>query len=320
MATAIQAKVPVVPVTPTLPKAASTLKVVAVWLVLCGIWGSTWLVIKVGLNDLPPISFAGIRFVLAAVLLLGGSAALRLPVWPRTKGDGVFLAVTGILAFTINYGLLFWGEQYISSGLAAVLQASIPAFGLVFAHFHLPAERLSIRRAGGALIGMVGVGVLFAHEFHASGPMAFWGSVAIVVGAASAAYSTVLIKVRESALSPAALAGWQMAFGLVPLVLFGWWKEGNPLAFSWNTRAVLCLVYLAVVGSVVAFVLFYWLVRNVAVTKTLTIALVTPVVAVALGWFVLDEKLSLLNVIGAATVLAGVGLIVRGKAKSAPKS
>src|SRR6184192_350704 len=93
-----------------------------VWLILCGIWGSTWLFIKIGLNDLPPLTFAGIRFVLASLIL-----------WS-------LIAISGMLQFTFNYGLVFWGEQHISSGLAAVLQSTFPLFGLVIAHFYLPHE------------------------------------------------------------------------------------------------------------------------------------------------------------------------------------
>src|SRR3979490_482009 len=96
-----------------------------VWLVLCGIWGSTWLFIKLGLEDLPPFTFAGIRFVIASTILFSLLAVRRLSL-PRRPSDWLRLAVTGVLAFSVNYVLLFWGEQYISSGLAALLQATIP--------------------------------------------------------------------------------------------------------------------------------------------------------------------------------------------------
>ena len=111
-----------------------------VWLILCLIWGSTWLFIKLGLEDLPPFTFAGIRFVIASVILIVIIAARRLEL-PRTRADWTLLAVTGFLSFSCNYGMVFWGEQYISSGLAALLQATIPAFGLVIAHFYLPGEQ-----------------------------------------------------------------------------------------------------------------------------------------------------------------------------------
>src|SRR6185436_1169770 len=113
-----------------------------VWLLLCLIWGSTWLFIKLGLDDLPPFTFAGIRFVIASAILFAIIKARRLSL-PRKRSDWMLLAITGVLSFSLNYGLLFWGEQYISSGLAALLQATIPAFGLVIAHFYLPGEQMS---------------------------------------------------------------------------------------------------------------------------------------------------------------------------------
>ena len=105
-----------------------------VWLILCGIWGSTWLFIKLGLEDLPPLTFAGIRFVFAA-LILSLLILARGVRWPRQRNEWFLIAVVGLLQFSLNYGLVFWGEQRIPSGLAAVLQSTFPAFGLVIAHF-----------------------------------------------------------------------------------------------------------------------------------------------------------------------------------------
>src|SRR5207237_9580911 len=118
------------------------LKARIVWLILCGIWGSTWLFIKIGLNDLPPLTFAGIRFVLAS-LILSSLVMMRRVRWPRTRDEWSLIAISGVLQFTLNYGLVFWGEQHISSGLAAVLQSTFQLFGLVIAHFYLPHQRLT---------------------------------------------------------------------------------------------------------------------------------------------------------------------------------
>lgn len=285
------------------------MKAKAVFLVLCAIWGSTWLFIKIGLENLPPFSFAGIRFVVA-VLLLVGLAALRRSPWPRGARDWTVIGVTGVLSFTVNYGLLFWGEQYVSSGLAAVLQATIPAFGLVFAHMHLPGERMTAARIAGVALGIFGVGVVFSDQLYVEGPRALWGSAAIVVGAGSAAYASVLVKAKAGHMEPTVLAAGQMAFGLVPLVVAGWAYEGSPLAFDWTPIAVVCLLYLALVGSAVAFGLYYWLVRNMDVTKTMMIALVTPIIAVVLGMATLDEQLTWRLVAGGACILGGIGLVL----------
>src|SRR5437773_3028894 len=129
-----------------------------VWLILCGIWGSTWLFIKLGLADLPPFTFAGIRFFLAALILIVLVSARRAR-WPRTREEWSLIAISGALQFTLNYGLVFWGEQHISSGLAAVLQSTFPLFGLVIAHFYLPHERITAVKVAGVLLGIVGVAI-----------------------------------------------------------------------------------------------------------------------------------------------------------------
>jgi drug/metabolite transporter (DMT)-like permease len=279
-----------------------------VWVVLCGIWGSTWLFIKLGLRDLPPVSFAGMRFVIASALLFG-VAAMRKSRLPRSGRDWAMIAATGVLAFTINYGLLFWGEQHVSSGLAAILQAMIPAFGLVIAHYLLPSERITPARASGVVIGLVGIGVIFSNQFGTEGPLALWGSAAIVFGSFAAALSNVLVKSRGGHIDPSVLAAGQMACGLVPLVVYGAVRDGSPLAFHWTPLAVVSLVYLAIVGSSVAFFLYYWLVRHMDVTTTMLIALVTPVIAVLVGFFAADERLSWRTLAGGLLILSGIALV-----------
>jgi drug/metabolite transporter (DMT)-like permease len=288
-----------------------------VWLLLCGIWGSTWLFIKLGLEDLPPFTFAGIRFVIACTILFSLVAVRRLSL-PSTRSDWLLLASTGILAFCINYGLLFWGEQYISSGLAALLQATIPVFGLVIAHFYLPGERMTLPRVIGIVMGLAGVAVIFSNQLSVAGPRALAGSAALVVGSASAAYSNVLVKARGKNLDPAIIAAGQMLFGLIPLLLIGIPLEGNPLRFHWTGMAVAALFYLAIVGSVVAFLLYYWLVQNMDVTNTMLIALVTPVVAVTLGVLVLNEELNWRTLVGGAMIMLGISLVVLRRKKEAP--
>lgn len=279
-----------------------------VWLLLCLIWGSTWLFIKLGLEALPPITFAGIRFVIASLILFVIVKVRRLSL-PRNRADWIMLVVTGVLSFSLNYASVFWGEQYISSGLAALLQATIPAFGLVFAHFSLPGEQLTPGKIFGVVMGIAGVGVVFSNQLSFAGSRALAGSSAIVVGAACAAAANVLVKKHGAKLDPAVIAGGQMVFGLVPLLIFGLTLEGNPFRFHWTRMAVIALLYLATVGSVAAFLLYYWLVQHMDVTKTMLVALVTPVVAVILGMLVLNEQLNWRTFAGGAMIISGIGLI-----------
>jgi len=280
-----------------------------VWLVLCGIWGSTWLFIKLGLKDLPPLTFAGIRFVIGCAILFA-IIRIRGIHLPRGRADWGLLAVTGILSFGLNYGLVFWGEQHITSGLAALLQATLPAFGLVFAHFHLPGERLSWTKIGGVVLGVCGVAVVFSNQLAIAGRQALAGCIALILSAAFAAYSNVLVKAYGKKLNPAIMAAGQMFFGLLLLLAVGLPLEGNPFRFHWTPMSVIALLYLAVVGSVIAFMLYYWLVLNMDVTKSMLIALVTPVVAVILGMLVLDEEFGWRTLAGGAMIMLGIAFIV----------
>jgi drug/metabolite transporter (DMT)-like permease len=280
-----------------------------VWLLLCAIWGSTWLFIKIGLADLPPITFAGIRFVIAASILFSLIAIRRIRL-PRNPSDWKLLGVTGVLSFSLNYGLIFWGEQYISSGLASLLQATIPAFGLIVAHLYLPGERMTPAKVAGVLMGIAGVGVIFSNQLAVAGNRALAGSVALVLSSICVAYSNVLVKAHATNLDPAVIAAGQMSCGLVPLFIVGIPLEGNPLHYHWTMMALVSLLYLAIVGSVIAFLLYYWLMHNMDVTKTMLIALVTPVFAVTLGILLLNEELTWRSFAGGAMIMLGIGLIV----------
>lgn len=287
------------------------------WVTLCVVWSSTWLAIKVGLRDLPPISFVAIRFLIAIIVLLAVSLG-RTHLIPRARKDYFILAVTGILMFAINYTLLFWAELHISSGLAAVLQATIPIFGMMFAHWILPDEPLRLLKVAGAIIALGGVTVICARLLGFNGPLAFWGGLAVVFGAASAAFANVLVKARSMKLAPAMLAAWQMIFGTAPLLLLGFAIDGNPARFHWTVSSVFCLFYLALVGSALTFLLLYWLLPRLTVAQLQSISLITPPGAVMLGWLLGGETFPLSSLLGAALVLVGVWMIFRKAPVSEP--
>jgi drug/metabolite transporter (DMT)-like permease len=235
----------------------------------------------------------------------------RVHLLPPRRGDYVLLASTGVLMFAVNYGLLFWGELYVSSGLAAVLQATIPIFGMFFAHFMLPDEPLRVQRLAGGLLAVAGVAIICARLLNFNGLMAFWGGLGIAFGAAGAAFSNVQLKARALELAPTMIAAWQMIFGCLPMLLLGFIVEGNPIHFHWSTMSILCLLYLALIGSALAFLLLYWLMPRMTVTNLQTISLITPPGAVMLGWLLGGETFSLWSLLGACFVLAGVWMIFR---------
>ena len=287
------------------------------WLTLCVVWSSTWLAIKIGLRDLPPISFVAIRFLIAIMVLVAVSIG-RTHLLPRTRKDVVVLAVTGILMFAVNYTVLFWAELHVSSGLAAVLQATIPIFGIMFAHWMLPDEPLRLPKLVGAIIALAGVAMICARLLGFNGRLAFWGGVGVVVGAASAAFANVLVKAQSMRLAPAMLAAWQMIFGTVPLLFLGFAVDGNPVRFHWTVSSLFCLLYLAVIGSALTFLLLYWLLPRLTVAQLQSISLITPPGAVMLGWVLGGETFPPSSLLGTALVLVGVWMIFRRASAAEP--
>jgi drug/metabolite transporter (DMT)-like permease len=280
-----------------------------VWLILCAIWGSTWLAIKLGLRDLPPITFAGIRFALAGAVLFA-------IIWfrgislPRTRRDWILLGYTALLTITINYALVFWGEQYISSGLAALLSATVPLFGLPLAHRYLQTEPMTIWKGAGVVLGLLGVAIIFSGELGIGGPIALWASVGIIIAALATAQAGVLIKAGGTHIEPSVLAGVQMVGGCIPLLVAGIALEGNPLHFHWTPLAYATLAYLTILGSVIAFLMYYWLIRHTEVSRVLMIPLVTPLVAVLFGVFFGGETVGWHTALGGLAIIGGVALTV----------
>lgn len=280
-----------------------------VWLILALIWGTTWIFIKIGLDDLPPIAFAGSRFLLAVIILFFVIRLQKIPL-PRSAKEWRLIALTGILQFSINYSMVFWSEQYITSGLAAVLQAMITVFGLILAWFFLPNERITKVKVFAVAIGIVGVGVIFYDQLKVQSFMAFLGCLGVVIGSYAAAQASILVKAKGGAIHPAALVFCQMICGLPAVIIYSLVSEGDPLKFHWTWKAIGCILYLTIAGTIAAFWLYYWLLDKIESTKAMMISLVTPLLAVVIGWLVLGEKLPPQTGIGGLLIIASIGLIV----------
>src|SRR5438445_11441665 len=182
---------------------------------------------------------------------------------------------------------------------------------MIFAHWMLPDEPLRLQKLMGALLALGGVALICMRLLRFSGLLACWGGDGISLGGAGAAFSYVVLKKRSIQIAPGMLAAWQMIFGVIPLFILGFAVDGNPAHFHWSRMSIFCLLYLAVIGSSLTFLLLYWLLPRMSVTNLQTISLITPPGAVMLGWARGGEKFTLWSLLGAAVVLAGVRMIFR---------
>jgi drug/metabolite transporter (DMT)-like permease len=280
-----------------------------VWFILCLIWGSTWIFIKIGLADLPPISFASSRFILSAAIVFAIIRLKGIPL-PRTSVEWRLFAITGFLQFALNYGSVFWSEQYISSGLAAVLQATITIFGLILAWVFLPDERLTYRKIVAVVVGILGVAVIFMDQLRVENWMAFLGCAGIVGGSYCAAQASILAKARAASIHPASLLFGQMICALPFIIAYSLFVEGNPAGFRWSATAIVCVLYLSLIGTIAAFWLYYWLLKRVESTKAMMISLVTPLLAVLIGAATVGEKLPPQTLFGGLMIIGSIALII----------
>jgi len=289
-----------------------------VWFVLGIVWGSTWLFIKLGLEQIPPFTLAGLRFACAAVAMWALLAVRRVHL-PRAGRDWILMIGTGGLTFTLDYGLVFWGESYIPAGLTSILFSTMPLFVLVLAHVLVPAERMTTRKLLGILIGIGGVALIFSQQTGISDGMALWGSVAVLAGAAFAALSSVLIRRSGGHLDPMVLTTVQMTAGCLPLLLVGRLLEGSATSFHWTPMAWVSLLYMAFVGSAMAFVLLYWLLRRIGAVRSGLIIPFSTVVAVLLGVAVLGEAFTWQIAVGGLLVMVGLAAASRPQQATAPR-
>ena len=273
---------------------------------LCFVWGSTWLAIKVGLGSLPPITFAGIRFVIASCLLASYMVAKRIEV-PKDAGTWRVMLFLSLTQIAVPYALTFWGEQYMTAGLTSLLFATLPFFVVVFAHFMIPGEQLTPRKVLALLVCFVGVTIIFSKELMFSLSSLF-GGIAVIVSAGCAGCANVVGKKYSSLINSTVNLVVQMGVGAILLIATGLVLE-HGIQMNFNSTSVFAILYLAIVGSAFGFVALYWLFGRMEVTRTSLFTFITPIVAVLLGWLMLGESIDLNVALGGCLILIGVVLV-----------
>jgi drug/metabolite transporter (DMT)-like permease len=285
--------------------------ITALYALICLIWGSTWLAIKVSLAGVPPFLGAGLRFLLATTMV-GLVLGLRRKHIELTRDDKVCVLSLGLLVFWLDYACVYWAELHISSGLTAVLFSTMPLMTALLSAFWTRSETLRARNVAGILIGVAGTVLLFwPHE--RLGVMQTLGMLSTLAGSLCAAINLVTMKKHGRNSDPFVLNFLGMGLGAVCLLLMSAALE-NWTTIVWMRSNVLAILYLSLFGSVIAFSAYYYLIKRMDATIVSLSTLIIPIVALALGRAFLDETVTTAAVVGIVTILAGIGIAILPRA------
>lgn len=280
------------------------------------VWGSTFLAIRIGVREVPPLVLAAMRFTAAGLVLY---------IWMIARGEPSPSArqwrAASLLAipfFVLDYGLVFWAEQRVPSGVTAVMLATIPVFIALTEIIALRTQKLTARLALALLTGCAGVAVLMSRSVSLGGaPIDRLGAIGLIVASLSWSVSSAFVTRLPLPPSKVMSSGVQMLTGGIFLFIaagaFGEFRDFHPAAVS--RAAWLSLAYLTVAGSIIAFTAYTWLIYHESPTKVGTYAYVNPVIAVLLGYFLAGEPLGLRTILGAACILVSVIVITTMPAK-----
>ena len=282
-------------------------KILLAFAIIYFVWGSTFLAIRVGVREVPPLLFAAMRFLIAGLVLFG---------WMIARGERspsaqqwTSISLLAVVIFVLDYGSLFWAEQRVPSGIAAVMLATIPAFMALSEVLFLRTQRLTLRLGAALLIGIAGVAMLMSPWLRVSGaPIDPLGASALIFASISWSVASTLTRKLSLPESKVMSSGAQMLAGGMFLTLaaaaFGEFHNFHPSTVSRGTW--FSLLYLIVAGSIIGFTAYVWLIHHQSPTKVGTYAYVNPVVAVLVGYFLGGEPLALRTIMGTALVLVGV--------------
>ena len=270
----------------------------------CLIWGSTWLGIKASLYSLTPFYSVGFRFVLASALILLFVRYKKIKIL-TDKTSILLYIIMGFLSYVIPYGLVYWAEQFVPSGLSAVLFAVYPFFVLLFSYMALRGESIGFYKVLGIFLGFGGILIIFSEDIGGDFSTYLLGMIALVISGATQAANSVIIKKYGHYLNPLSMNFIPMIIaGISFLVIAVFTEDFNRQIF--NANAYLSVFYLALFGTVITFTSYYWLLQRVNVIILSLIAFINPMIALILGWVIYNEQLSAQHLWGSILVLTGL--------------
>ncbi len=276
---------------------------------LGGIWGTSFLFIKIVVGEIGPLTLVAGRLGIASLLIWALLLIRKVP-FPDEWRLWRSFAVVGLLNGALPFGLISWGEQYIPSGWAALLQATTPIFTILLAHVLTHDDRINAFKAAGVALGFAGVGLLMWPQVREGVTASIWGMLAIVGSSISYALASIFAHKHLAGQPAMTSAAGQFTMGFLLITPLAFLLE-RPLSISVSPGALASWVALAVMGTVVAYIIYYTLLARTTATFTVLVTYIVPVSGLILGALVLGEHLSPILLVSLALVLGGVLLVRR---------
>lgn len=279
-------------------------KIFLAYSALCFIWGSTWIAIRYGLESLTPIFSAGVRFSFASFFIFILMRIKSIPLQTDKIAIRLYLLM-GFFSFVIPFGLVYWAQQFVPSGMAAVLFAVYPFWVVIFSYIRIPGDYIGFFKIFGTILGFAGIVIIFSDSFAGDISNYLIGMFAVVLSGIMQAWIAVSIKKYGHHLHPLSMNFIPMVIAGISMLIIAFFTE-DLSTLKFNQNAFLSIFYLSFFGSVVTFTSFYWLIKRVNLVILSLVAFITPVVALVLGYFIYNEVLTTKHFIGATLVLTGV--------------
>ncbi len=283
-------------------------KIYIAYALLSIIWGTTWLALKVSLNEgMVPSYAVGIRFLFSGIIFWLIMFFRREKIPFNKRAISLYLQF-GFLNFGISYTLTYWGTQFIYSNLASILWASFPIITSLMAHFYLPNERLNRKKIISLALGIAGTVIIISHSGNLGGKNVSMGIVVILIAIIVASWPNAYLKKYKSEVNTFQLNAMSQTIGGIFLLCIAIFTEPGH-AMIWTKTNLIATVYLIIFGSVITFSLYFWLFSYLSLTQITYVTFFPPIIAIIIGWIFLDEQLSFMIIIGASLIILGALLV-----------
>ncbi len=279
-------------------------KVFLAYAAMCLIWGSTWMAIRIGLESLTPIFSAGVRFSVASIFIFALMKIKKIELQTDKESMRLYLLM-GFFSFVIPFGLVYWAEQFVPSGMAAVLFAVYPFWVVIFSYIRIPNDSIGYYKIFGTVLGFIGIVIIFSDSFTGDFTDYLIGMFAVVLSGIMQAWIAVSIKKFGHHLHPLSMNFIPMVIAGISMIVIGFAAE-DLSGINFTQSAILSILYLAAFGSVITFTTFYWLIKRINLVILSLLAFITPIIALILGFIFYNEDLSTRHFVGAALVLTGI--------------